>query len=92
MLTPYDVNPLFSNQTGQSSSYISPEVKFSGIGKALLQNLVLWADTHLKWVIGHVRVGNIPAENLAKSCGYQPLGFVAPNMRLWIYTPKRAKL
>ena len=91
-LVPYDGNPIYTYTTGQSSCFISPDAKYSGLGKALMKHCCLWADNYLQWVVGHIRVGNIPSESLGASVGFKLIGHVAPHRRLWLYTSKKSKL
>ena len=81
-LLPCSNNPLRHNKMAESSTYLSEEFKFKGIGKLLLHTAISEAEkSDLEYIIGYVSENNSASLKLTQEAGWNRLGLLPASQK-----------
>lgn len=59
--------------------WVKPEFRGKGVGRSLVAAAITWAREHaVRTLVLKVTCGNVPAVNLYRSMGFEPVGALAP--------------
>jgi len=75
-------NPFRQNTYAESSTYISKSNRFKGVGKALLEFVMLEAEkSDLEYVFGFVAIENEAAKKITEETGWLNIGEIPPSKK-----------
>lgn len=75
-------NPFRQNAHAESSTYISKSNRFKGVGKALLEFVMIEAEkSELEYVFGFVAVENEAANKITHETGWLHIGRIPPSKK-----------
>ena len=73
-------HPFKDNTYAESSTYLSIENRFKGLGKLLLEYVLKEAEkSSLEYVIGFVATNNVAAKKITKATGWIEVGIMPPS-------------
>lgn len=75
-------NPFRQDSYAESSTYISKDCRFKGIGELLIAHVLKLAEqSELEYVMGYVSVENLVARKMTAKTGWIEIGKIPPSLK-----------
>lgn len=75
-------NPFRKNNYAESSTYISMDNRYKGLGKDLLQHVINEAENSpLEYIVGFISITNTAALRITKETGWIEVGLIPPSAK-----------
>lgn len=76
-LLPFDNNPVMRGYNAESSTYVSNDFLYRGVGETLIRYAMCQAqETDLQYIFGFISFENPAALSMVKKCGWEAVGLV----------------